>query len=118
MKQTTTPTADTINIDEITKSTREFNCNEILDYFRMHTHLFWSWGANGFGNYNNKALKFKVNGHHHKGFVYIVLNGLDLFDVYLTAKSGKIKETLNDIYLEDLFTILDERIEKLPEYSH
>jgi hypothetical protein len=117
MKQTTTPTANTINIDEITKWTRELNCNELIDFFRMHTYLFWSWGANGFANYNNKALKFKVQGHYHKGYVYIVLNGMDLFDVYLTTTSGKIKETLNDVYLDQLFTLLDQKIEKLPQYT-
>jgi hypothetical protein len=117
MKQTTTPTANTINIEEITKTTREFNCNEILDYFRMHTYLFWSWGATNFSNYKDKAFKFKVNGHYHKGCVYIVLNGLDLFDVYLTSTKGVIKETINDVYIDQLFNLLDERIEKLPQYK-
>jgi hypothetical protein len=119
MQPITTPTDQTIiNIEEITKQTREFNCNEIVDYFRMHTYLFWTWGATAFANYQNKALKFKVNGHLHKGHVYIVLNGADLFDVYITTTKGKIKETLNDVYIDQLFTLLDAKVEKIPQYSH
>lgn len=118
MNQPTTPTENTINIEKITNSTREFDCGEILQYLKEHTYLFWSWGANSFANYKNKALKFQVKGHLHNGLVYIVLNGSDLFDVYLTTNSGNIKHTINDVYIDQLFSMLDERIEKIPQYKH
>ena len=106
-----------INLPEILKSVRTLDCVELMQYFKMHNYKFWSWGARGFTNISNKALKFRVNGHHHKGHVYIVVNGMDLFDVYLTSIQGNIKTELNDIFIEDLFTILDEKIEKIPEYK-
>ena len=104
-----------INVEDFKKG-RELNCKELMQYFNAHGFKFWSWGANGFMNIFNYGFRFKVNGHHHKGHVYIVLNGLDLFDVYLTTVQGKIKYIMNDVYLEDLFTFLDEKIEKIPSY--
>lgn len=40
--------------------------------------IVWCWGANAWVNCDNKALRFKVNGHLHKGFVYLAVNGADL----------------------------------------
>jgi hypothetical protein len=104
-----------IDINEF-KNGREFDCNELMQYFNAHKGLFWSWGPQAFTNIGNYCLRFKVNGHHHKGHVYIALNGLDLFDVYLTTTQGTIQQILNDVHIEDLFRFLDEKIERLPEY--
>jgi hypothetical protein len=106
-----------INIEEITKSTRTFDVHEIVTFLNAHKVILWSWGAHKFTNYKNKALVFMVNGHHHKGRVYIVLNGADLFDVYLTSNQQNIKQTFNDIYIDELVEVLDDNIESIPEYS-
>jgi hypothetical protein len=100
------------------KNMREFNVNETLQLLRSYGHKFWSWGAQAFKNFENTALRMKVNGHHHKGHVYIFLNGLDLYNVVLTTVMGTIVEEINDIYFEDLFDILDEKIEKIPAYTN
>jgi len=47
----------------------------------------------------------------------LFVNGLDLFDIYLTSSHGTIKETINDIYLDDLFGILDKKIEWIDIYE-
>jgi hypothetical protein len=107
-----------INPLEIIKSMRQMDVKEIINYFKLHGYRFWSWGPQAFTTINDKGLRFKVNGHHHKGHVYIFVNGLDLFDLYLTSTQGTIKEIINDVYLEDLFDILDSKIEYINEYSH
>jgi len=47
-------------------------------------------GAENFKNFENKALIFKVNGHHFKDAVVITLNGSDLFDIYYVIVSRKL----------------------------
>jgi hypothetical protein len=102
----------------VTKGCRSLDFEPLLRYFRAHTFKFWSWGAKDFATYNDLALYFSVNGHHHKGKVCITLNFMDLFDVYLIDESGNIKTELKDVYLEDLFNIMDVKIEKIPAYKY
>lgn len=78
--------------------------------------IVWSWGANNWTKMNDYSLRFTVNGHHFKGHIYLVVNGSDLFDIYLTSNRGNIKDILTDIYLEDLIDVIDRRIERIPEY--
>jgi hypothetical protein len=90
---------------------REFNPTEIVNFFNAHKYLFWSWGANHFINGKNLHLRFTVNGNKHKGYVYIFLSFLDLFDIFFTDEENNIIDARKDVYLMDLFTTLDERIE-------
>lgn len=66
------------------------------------------------------ALKFKVNGHHHKSHVIVSLNGMDTYDVFICNVRNRkmnIKEQILGIYVDDFGTWIDEQIEKVPEYS-
>ena len=96
----------------------EFNVSETLTLLRRYGYRFFSWGACNFSNINDKGLLFKSNGHHHKGYVFITLNGLDLYDVHILNGRFDHKETISDIYFDDLFDVIDKRIEFIPEYSH
>ena len=60
---------------------------------------------------NKFVLRFKVNGFNHKGHVYVGVNGLDLFDVYLTTTKGTIVKVITDIYLMDFIDIVDKAVE-------
>lgn len=101
-----------ININEIISKTREFDCQDLLiNYFNKHTYLFWSWGPDMYTIVDMKCLSFNVNGNTHSGKVYIVLNFLDLFDVYLTTNEGYIKKELNNLYIDQLFEVMDNHIE-------
>lgn len=102
---------------KICKSCRDMDAKEIVKFLYSHQGKFWSWGAHDFVDIEGRGLRFNVQGHHHKGHVYLFVNGLDLFDVYLTSSRGTIKETINDIYLEDLFDILDKKIEWIDIYK-
>ena len=48
----------------------------------------------------------------------IFVNGLDLFDVYLTTLQGTIKDKIEGLYFDQLVEWIDEKIEKIPAYSH
>jgi hypothetical protein len=76
-----------------------------------------SWGfKNGVVELKNKSYRFTVNGRHHKGHVHIVLNGLDLFDIYYTTKNNVITKIDKDIYVFDLIETLDKSIEYISDY--
>lgn len=79
--------------------------------------IVWSWGASAWTKMNDYCLRFAVNGHHHKGHVYVVVNGADLFDIYLTNNAGTIKAVMTDIYLEDFLDTVDNKVERIPAYK-
>ena len=113
-----------INTEEIIKKSREFDANELLYLLKNSKgiYVFWSWGAHNFvvdKKNGTRMFRMTVNGHHHKGYVYIFLNFLDLFDVYLTTKDGTIvKKTEGDgLYFDELVDWIDENVEKVPEYD-
>jgi len=105
---------------------REINLMEIMRLLKSDGNKFLSWGAFGrtFGFSHNQSgnnvwyVKMRVSGNHHKGHVYIFLNGMDLFDVYLTTLQGKIKVRTDEmgIYNDQLIEWIDNRIERIPEY--
>ena len=102
---------------------REFDINDLHQYIRKAGSggfpLSWSWGLNNpLIAVKNKALRFTVQGHHHKGYVYIVLNFMDTFDVYYTSNRNTIKKISNDVYIDVLIDVLDTAIERIPEYKH
>lgn len=78
----------------------------------------WSWGAHAWTRMNEYCLRFMVQGHHHKGHVYLVVNGSDLFDAYLTSSQGTIKDIITDLYLEDLIDAVDAKVERIEAYAH
>ena len=95
-------------------------------------NVLWSWGQSAlqsvrqssleeFGITNGLgALKFKVNGHHHKGHVLIVLNGVDTYDVYIcNIRKGqmKVKEKVKGLYFDEVGNWIDDKVEYIEEYA-
>ena len=106
------------NIKELNqKNYRDFySMNELFHTIRG-TQKVITWGAHAWKNINGKLLRFKVNAHRHKGHIYIAVNGLDLFDVFLTTVQGRLVKEFKDVYLEDLVSMVDDEIERIPEYT-
>lgn len=75
-----------------------------------------TWGAHAW-TASNYCLRFMVQGHHHKGHVYLAVNGSDLFDAYLTTSKGTIEHIEKDIHIEDLIDRLDKKIEYIDAYK-
>ena len=101
-----------INMPEIAKSLRTQNVQETVKLLQSSGGIFWSWGSHAFKNYQNKFLRFKVNGYKHAGHVYIAVNGADLYDVYITTTRGTIVKEMKDIYFDDLVKRIDIEVER------
>ena len=97
---------------------RTFDTTETLKLLKMYGYRFFSWGANGFRNLEDKVLTFKVNGHHHKGYVCISLGWDDTYTIRLVSTQGNEKFKQEGIYFDMLFEVLDEKIVRIPEYTH
>jgi hypothetical protein len=95
---------------------REFDVKEILVFLQRYNFRFWSWGSKNFSNVMDKGLLFKVNGHHHKGYILITLDWSDTFDVHIINTRGKVLDTYTEVYIDRLFETIDNRIEKIKEY--
>jgi len=99
------------------------NFDELISLLKNDIRIFWSWGVPSKSFVVDKInyptmVRFTVNGHHHKGHVYIFLNGSDLFDVFLTTSQGKIKNRTDEmgLYFDQLVEWIDEMVERIPEY--
>lgn len=108
-----------INIEKA--KCREMYIPELMSLLQSERNVWWSWGAHNFIVDNTKEprmFRMLVQGHHHKGHVYIFLNGSDLFDVYLTTNRGTIKARTDEmgIYFDQLVEWIDDRVERIPEY--
>lgn len=109
-----------INYQEIVKGCRDLDVKELMCLLRHNVSIFWSWGSHAFTVDNTRRtrmFRMKVSGNLFKGHVYIFVNGLDLFDVYLTTTQGTIKQTISGLYFDQLVSWIDEKIEKIPDYT-
>lgn len=106
------------NISEFTpKNYREFySMQELVNAIKRNVKV-WCWAARGWTKMNKALLRFRVSAHRHKGFIYIAVNGSDLFDIWLTNLKGDVKHTFTDVYIEDLIDTIDNHIEKQSNYT-
>lgn len=97
---------------------REFIVSDTVQLLKQ-TNLFgfFSWGVSKLMNVQGKGLLMKVNGHHHKGYVLVTLDWMDTYEVHIISTHGNIKDTYTDIYFDELFEVIDNRIEKIPDYK-
>ncbi len=105
-------------IEKNRESFREFDSASELVRHWSRNPIVWSWGAHAYKLFEHKFLRFTVNGHLHKGHVYLMVNGSDLFDVFLTSSQGNIKKKISDVYLEDITETIDIAVEKIDKYNH
>lgn len=98
------------------KTSLEFNTNETLQVLKADRSIFWSWGVSKIINFYNKGLLLKVNGHHHKSYVFITYD-YDFYNVYIISNHATILNTYNEVYFDMLTEIIDDRIEKIAKYQ-
>jgi len=73
-----------------------------------------SWGISTRTNFQNKGLLLKVRGHHHKGYVLIVLGWDDVYKFHLISTHGVLKDSVEGVYFDELFDKIDKKIEYIP----
>lgn len=93
-----------------------FNPQETMKVLTHNIQIYWSWGVSRKHNLEDRGLLLKVNGHHHKGYVLITLCGNDTYTVHIISTHGNTLNTYKEVYFDDLVEIIDNRIEKIPEY--
>ena len=97
---------------------REYSVSELSTNIRSLGPIVWSWGMSAVWNLDNKGLIFRVNGHHHKGWVLITLNWDDTFEVHLINKDSSIKKTFDMVYIDSLIETIDTAVEKIADYEY
>jgi hypothetical protein len=105
--------------DPKTARCREMYLPDLMTILKQSPYVFMSWGCSKIvidQSPNPRVVRLTVNGNHHKGYVYIVLNGMDLFDVYLTSNQDTIRDKIEGLYFDQLSEWIDDKIEKVPEY--
>ncbi|MFW6247369.1 MAG: hypothetical protein ACOC22_04340 [bacterium] len=108
-----------INVEEITKGCRVMDVNDVLSLLQSNINVWWSWGPHALTKTkDDRMVRFAVNGNHHRGHVYIFVNGSDLFDVYFTTSKGTIKEIKTELYFDMLRDAIDRYVEYIPDYQY
>ena len=112
-----------IDYTEIIKSVRVIDPKETIAQLRgMNPYKFGCWGATKFTVDNMRKprmLRFWVTGMRHTGHVYIFVNGMDLYDVYITTSKGKIVHKSDEmgLYFDQITDWIDNRIEKTQAHT-
>ena len=96
----------------------EFNVTETLQVLMTNKPMYWSWGVTDLTSLESKGLVFKVRGHHHKGWVLITLDWTDTYNVDIINNKGEVIQHFDMVYFDMLSEIIDNRIERIPEYQH
>jgi hypothetical protein len=78
----------------------------------------WSWGARGWTAMDEYTLRFRVSGHHHKGYVSIFLTSMDDYAVKLLNLKGEVKKEIKGVYCDNLTDVIDEAVERIPAYKN
>lgn len=90
--------------------------NSQIDFMTM-----CSWGVSArYSCYANDmpSLWLVVNGFVHKGDVFVALNEeTDTYEVFILDTDMHVKEHRTDVYCDMLTNVLDELIERKPEWS-
>jgi hypothetical protein len=96
---------------------RDFNPAETLQVIQHNKSVYWSWGVESKVNYYDKALLLIVNGHHHKGLLVITLAWNDTYSFHLINKDDTVKESIHEVYFDELQERIDKKIEYINDYK-
>ena len=115
MKEVGVNVGDTIDVEAIAE--RDMSIAELHNQILNGGVITMSWGFNSAREIvDNKVYNFKVQGHHHNGYVYIALGWDDTFKIYYTDLNHVITEMSFGIYTDVLIEVLDRAIEKIDDY--
>lgn len=91
----------------------------IWSILKTESMIVASWGLNPETiKVIDHGIEFHVQGFKHTGKVQIVLNeGKDLFEIYLIPDSGEKQKTTEDIFVEDLVSVIDRNVELADNYE-
>jgi hypothetical protein len=79
--------------------------------------IFWCWGVSKRTSILGKGLILQVNGRKHKGDVLITLGWDDTYQVRIMSNRGRVIKHYEMVYFDVLTEIIDNHIERIPEYT-
>lgn len=89
----------------------------ILQIISSKPAIMLSWGFTNPTIIVN-GLEFRVNGFKHQRSVKVLYNeGKDLFDIQLVSNDNILKESIESIFFDQLVEVIDNHIEKVPNYK-
>jgi hypothetical protein len=105
--------------NEVLKSAgeRDFNPQETMQWLKANPLWLMTWAARDFTRFEDKALFFKVSGHHHKGIVLITLAWDDTYTVRLLSTQWNEKAKFENVYCDELASLIDEKVERIADYE-
>lgn len=91
----------------------------ILSILRTQLMVVFSWGVHRpTALPDDKGLAFKVDGFKHRGWVFVKYNeGKDLFDIELRGNDMTIIRVIEDVYFDQLVTVIDNAVEHTENYE-
>ena len=97
-------------------------CQEILQQIKLpNKWIYFSWGASkfvyGVSEQGNPILRFKVNGRKFKGYVHIIYNPMDWYDIEFVSTHNNLKNRIEEVYCDNLQEKIDDYVEKIEEYA-
>lgn len=118
VSETTGQNIETI-LTQLSRESRDWPKESINEFIRAIARKVkvCCWASRNWTIASKNVLKFRVSAHRHKGYIYVRVNGADLFDIFLVSTTGKIKKVFTDIYVEDFIDTIDNEIERIPEYQ-
>jgi hypothetical protein len=105
--------------NEVLKSVveRDFNQQETMQWLKANPLWLMTWAARDFTRFGDKALFFKVSGHHHKGIVLITLGWDDTYTVRLLSSQWNEKAKFENVYCDELAELIDTKVERIADYE-
>lgn len=94
-----------------------FDVNETMRVLTHNKTIYWSWGVSKRTTVLGKGLILQVNGRRHSGDVLITLGWDDTYQVRIISNRGKVIKHYEMVYFDNLVEIIDDHIERIPEYS-
>ena len=94
-----------------TKKNPQFKSSDILYLLKHSGSIGMSWGISRIKDHKD-SLSVWVNGFQHKGRVNISLSWSDLFQLEFYDESEQLVKFVNDVYIDQLISILDTEIER------
>ena len=98
-------------------SQRSFNPQETMQWLKINPIWLMSWGARNFTKFEDTALFFTVSGNLHKGIVLITLAWDDTYTVRLLSGQWNEKAKFENVYCDELAELIDNKIERINEYT-
>ena len=83
----------------------------IISIFKTQPNIVMSWGYHNATAIEN-GIMFLVSGFIFKGWVKVLYEeGLDTFTVSLINRRGTIVKTIEDVYFDNLVSVIDYNVE-------